>query len=131
MLTDVRRRLRERQLAGDDRAGSWARGEARRRQWQFIRRQWRLLAGMIAVAATVTALVLTFIEGDFQRGLIVGAPSVATFGALAFMVMLVTGTAPTSMGATAEQWTASELRPLRKGGWRMINHVALKPRSTE
>jgi hypothetical protein len=30
------------------------------------------------------------------------------------------------MGATAEQWTASELRPLRRSGWRLINHYLLR-----
>lgn len=31
------------------------------------------------------------------------------------------------MGDLAEQWTASELRPLRRAGWRLVNHVRLRP----
>jgi hypothetical protein len=30
------------------------------------------------------------------------------------------------MGAAAEQWTASELRPLRRLGWRIVNHFSLR-----
>jgi hypothetical protein len=126
VLIDVRRRLRERQLAGDERAGDWARGQARRLQWHFIRRSWRLLAGMLATAALVTSTLLIFVHGEFQRGLIVGAAVVGTVSALAVMVMQLTGTASISMGASAEQWTVSELRPLRKAGWKIINHVALQ-----
>lgn len=62
----------------------------------------------------------------FQRGFIVGAALVGTFAAIAVVVMQVTGTAPTSMGALAEQWTASELRPLRRAGWRIVHHFALR-----
>jgi hypothetical protein len=39
--------------------------------------------------------------------------------------MRLTGTASTMMGDTAEQWTAQELRPLSKDGWRLINHFGL------
>jgi hypothetical protein len=81
---------------------------------------------MITVALAVTTLVAAFIPGDFQRGLLVGASVVAIFGAVAALTVQATGTAAISMGATAEQWTASELRLLRRAGWHIINHVALQ-----
>jgi hypothetical protein len=111
MFNELRRRLRERELAGDGRAGSWARTKVRRRQWQFIRRQWRFFAVTVVGAAAITSLVLIFMRSEFLRGFVVGIAVAGTIGALAMLVMLVTGTAPISMGATAEQWTASELRP--------------------
>lgn len=126
MLTTTRQRLRDRQLAGDGRAGQWAREEARRQQWHFIRRRWRLLVTMTMAMIVLTAVVVSFLNGAFERGFILGASFAGTIGALTVLVMQVTGTAPISMGATAEQWTASELRPLRKAGWQVINHVALQ-----
>lgn len=71
------------------------------------------------------SLLAYFIPSPFVGGLMVGTISVATFAMLAVMVMLVTGTAYRSMGATAEVWTAKELRSLRRDGWRFANHVAL------
>ena len=82
---------------------------------------------MALVGLAITAVLLAFIEGDFGRGFILGAMLVGWSAALFVLVMQMTGTAARSMGASAEQWTASELRPLRKSGWRVINHVALRP----
>jgi hypothetical protein len=82
---------------------------------------------MAVSAALVIALVAVFLPAGFVRGFIVGGCTVGVISALAVLVMQVTGTAQMSMGATAEQWTVSELRPLRKAGWQIINHVALRP----
>ena len=111
--------LRERRLAGDNRAGEWVRSGARDLHWAFIRREWRFLAGTVAAVALLTAVVVYFTHSVFLRGLIGGAASVGTFAALAVLVMMLTGTANRSMGAVAETWTASELRPLRNtaGVW--------------
>lgn len=40
-------------------------------------------------------------------------------------LVLLSGTAPLMMGELAEQWTAQELRPLTKHGWRLVNHFGL------
>ncbi len=37
--------------------------------------------------------------------------------------VLASGAVNGTMGATAEEWTASELRRLRRRGWRTINHL--------
>jgi hypothetical protein len=126
MLATTRQWLRHRQLAGDGRAGQWARGQVRQRQWRFVRRRWRLLVTMVAVAAAATAVLVALLHSDFQRGFVIGFALAGASGGLAVLVMQVSGTAAISMGATAEQWTASELRPLRRAGWRIINHVALR-----
>jgi hypothetical protein len=41
-------------------------------------------------------------------------------------VMQATGTSPQLMGDLAEQWTASELRRMRRKGWRLVNHFRLR-----
>src|SRR5687768_2762874 len=115
-LSSVARR--ERQLSSDARAGIWATGKARRAQRRVVRLNWRLLLAVFALIAGPTLLALPFIPGDFQRGLFVGVGFTAATSVVAYFVTQVTGTGSTMMGATAEQWTASELRPLRKHGWK-------------
>lgn len=58
--------------------------------------------------------------------MLLGVSFKAAFAVLSYFVTQATGTGPAMMGATAEQWTASELRPLRKRGWRVVNHLALR-----
>jgi hypothetical protein len=58
--------------------------------------------------------------------MIVGAAFVLVFGGLAVMVTRLTGAASLEMGALAEVWTASELRLLRRHGWRIANHILLR-----
>lgn len=104
----VRRRRRE--LAGDGRAGVWARGNARRAQRRYLRAHWRLLAlGVVAMVAPVL-LVAWFIPDTFARGFLVGAGLAGVAGAVWSWVLQVTGTAPDMMGDLPEQWTAGELR---------------------
>lgn len=119
--------MRERRLAGDVRAGDRVRAEARRMQWQFVRRSWAWLGSGVLIAAAGTAGLLLLFHDPFQRGLVLGAAVVLTFGGLWTLVVQLTGTGPLSMGAQAEVWTASEIRPLRKHGWKVANHVALRP----
>ena len=91
-----------------------------------MRQSWWFFAGFVLVgAALVTGVALT-VDGEFLRGFIVGSGIVAVVGGAAVMVLMLSGTAATAMGATAEQWTASELRPLRKHGWVVVNHLLLR-----
>jgi hypothetical protein len=60
-----------------------------------------------------------------MRGILVGGGVVASFGGAAFLLVLWSGTAPTMMGETAEQWTAQSLRPLLDHDWHLVNHVPL------
>ena len=39
------------------------------------------------------------------------------------MVATLSGAGPAAVGQMAEQWTAYELRRLKRRGWRLINHV--------
>jgi len=116
---------RERTLAGDDRAGIWARAKARKAQRSYLRSHWRLLILAVALVLAPFLLAVPFAAPGFERGFLVGAGLIVSGSVVAFWVVLVTGTASMMMGATAEQWTASELRPLRRGGWCLVNHFSL------
>lgn len=116
---------RRRALAGDERAGAWARGQARRRWYAFVRERWLLLTTMAVVAAIPITLVALVVGSPFVRGLVVGAGGTATVAALCSLVVQATGTSLLMSGATAEQWTAQELRPLGRDAYRLINGVLL------
>ncbi len=126
LLWSVRRR-RERQLAGDQRAGSWARGQARLAQRRYLRLHWRLLLLFALALLGPVLLAAAFVPSSLARGFLLGAGTAGVGGALTVWVLQVTGTAPAMMGDLAERWTASELRPLARQGWRLVNHVRLRP----
>lgn len=62
-----------------------------------------------------------------QRGFVLGMGVTLAIGLAAVLVILASGSASIMMGETAEQWTAQELRPLRKHGWKLVNHFGLGP----
>ncbi len=127
VLSRVRSWRRERALGSDDRAGRYARARARRAQRSFARRNWRMLTGLVVVGYVPVLVSLVFLPGGFLRGFAAGAGTAAVIGAAASYVVQASGTGPQLMGDLAEQWTASELRPLRKRGWKLVNHVSLRP----
>jgi hypothetical protein len=71
-------------------------------------------------------LVAAFMPNAFLRGLVLGVLLAAVPGALWAWTVQVTGTGPVMMGDQAEQWTAAELRKLRRHGWRVVNHFLLR-----
>lgn len=75
----------------------------------------------------LTAVVVAslFATGPLQRGFILGSGITVVAAMITAFVVLLSGTAPLLMGELAEQWTAQELRPLSKHGWRLINHFVL------
>jgi hypothetical protein len=96
-------------------------------QWQFVARNWTWLLSGVGVVAAVAGALILLVPNTFARGLIVGAATVLIIGGPSLLVMQLTGSAPLMMGAQAEVWTAGELRPLRRAGWKVINHVRLRP----
>ena len=73
----------------------------------------------------VLGVTVALTPSSFMRGLIVGLGVAGTAGALWLWIVEATGTAPTRMGDLGEQWTAKELRRLRRSGWQVVNHVTL------
>ena len=127
----VRTRLRDRQLGSDRRAGTYARARARQQQYRFIRKSWRLLTLMAVLPLGLGVLTLSFMPDGQFRAFCGGLLVAGVVGALIFWVAQATGTASTMMGDLAEQWTASELRKLRRRGWRVLNHVKLRQRDID
>lgn len=107
------------------RAGWSARYSVRQRHRSVFREQWPLLLLLGGSVLGVSAAASLFATGPMQRGFILGSGLVSAGGAMAFLAVLVSGTAPLMMGELAEQWTAQELRSLRPHGWKLVNHFGL------
>jgi hypothetical protein len=105
----------------EDRAGRYPRRLARERQKAVLRASWPRLLGVFLVG--FAAVGLTVLLPRWTRDFVAGAWLATVVCALVFVVVLSSGTAPTMMGATAEQWTAQELRVLRRRGWRVLSHT--------
>lgn len=90
-----------------------------------MRTHWKPITAFAAFGVLVAVGVAWIMPGTFLSGVVVGAAVVAVPGAVWVIAMQATGTAAVMMGDDAEQWTASELRPLTRRGWRLINHVSL------
>lgn len=118
--------LRRHTLAGDQRAGSWARGMARSRWLYYVKRRRAFLLVMAGSAAVLITLLTFAVPNTFVRGLIVGGGTIGAGALIADMIGQVTGTAHLRGGADAERLTATALRPLLQHGWRLINHMSLK-----
>jgi hypothetical protein len=121
----IETRLRERELAGDVRAGSWVRGQVRTDQRAFLREHWRLFTGLAALTLAFALIVCALTPSMFLKGLILGVVLAAVPGVIWSWTMQVTGSAPRMMGDEAEQWTARELRKMRRQGWRLVNQFQL------
>jgi hypothetical protein len=124
-LQDLETWRRRRELAGDDRAGSWARATARRAQRAFLLEHWRLFTVFATVAVVLALAVCAFEPTAFLKGLVLGAALTAVPGLVWSLTLQVTGTAPKMMGDQAEQWTAQEFRKLQRRGCRLVNHFLL------
>jgi nuclease-like protein len=125
IVDSARAAYRQRRLAGDDRAGVWARTRARKVQQAYVREHWQWMLVLILLGMAVFSAAAALAPDGFERGFLVGGGLAGIGGFLAVWVVQVTGTAPTMMGDVAEQWTAGELRKLRRSGWRTVNHFCL------
>lgn len=98
--------------------------EARRKQLRFLRDiGWRLtLASVVFLAVGVAALAW---KPTVATGLTVGVLLSSWAWAIAMLVVRMSGTAATMMGAEAERWSSEQLRSLEKQGWRILDAVPL------
>jgi hypothetical protein len=105
----------------EDRAGRYPRSLVRQRHRQYIRAHWNRLLTVFIVGLALAGLV-AFLPA-WTRGFIWGIWLASVIWFIAVLVMQGAGTSPTMMGASAEQWTAHEMRRLRRKGWRVTSHV--------
>ena len=108
-----------------------SRGMARRAQWTYVRAHVGWLALDAVIVFLPAAVGALFVPSAFGQGLLIGGGVVAAAAVVAFWVVEVTGTSGMMMGDLAEQWTADELRKLRRSGWKTVNHVALTVRDVD
>jgi hypothetical protein len=120
----LRRRLRERQLAGDARTGTYARSRARSIQQDYLKRKWpvHFLATVVGWAIVIAGSMA--LPSAYLQGLTVGKGCTAVIAAQWMWVIQFTGTGGMLMAEQAEQFTADLLRKQR--GWRLVNHVNLR-----
>lgn len=115
---------RRAELAGQQRAGAYSRRQIRMRRREVLRQHWRHF-GIILIIGFVTALGAALLLPDQVSDFAVGAIAVSTLWVCASAMRWMDGMANHRLGVAGEEWTADELRKLRKRGWRVVNHVML------
>ena len=105
----------------EDRAGRYARSLVRERHRRFLREYWLRLSVVALLGFALGGLV--FFLPAWMRGFIGGIWIASVLWFLVLVVIQGSGTAAIAMGGTAEQWTAQEMRRLRRGGWKVTSHV--------
>lgn len=124
----VKDRLTERHFAGDGRAGTWSAQSATRRRRDFLRHHWPLMVVPVAAAAAVAPAVV-ILAPVWCRQMLLGADVASGLWGAVYLVAAMSGAASVEMGCLAEQWTAKELRRLRRNGWRLVNELRYRRRS--
>lgn len=94
------------------------------RRREALRQHWRHF-GIILVIGVVTALGAALLLPDEVSDFAVGAIAVSTLWVCASAMRWMDGAANHRLGVAGEEWTADELRKIRKRGWRVVNHVML------
>lgn len=118
----IERWVRERELASNARCAAWAQQEIRREHRRVAGNAWWPLTVFLAIIVAATAVIWFRTPG--RLGALV-AGMVAAFGvsAMALMIVEAARTQNRLMGIEAEKATASEVRRLRRRGWKLINHI--------
>ena len=114
----------ERHYLGVRRAGEWPRQRAAQMRTEYLQRAWRfvLVEGVVLLGLTPLALLAP----PWLREFLVGGWVASTGWTLWHQVVVESGSSTRDMGASAEQWTNAALGPLRRKGWRVVNHVVLR-----
>ena len=105
----------------EDRAGRYARSLARQKSIKFVKDTWLLLLLIMLLGVALGGLVVLL--PGWMRGFVGGVWIASVVWFVALLVISGSGAAATSMGASAEQWTAREMRRLRRHGWKITSHV--------
>ena len=108
----------------EDRAGRYSRQLARDRQKAFVGASWRRLLVVFIVGIALTSL--TEFLPSWARAFVAGAWLASVVWFLTFLVVQLSGSASMEMARIAEQWTAQELRRLRRRGWKVVSHTIPK-----
>ena len=122
------RERRIRRLASEQRAGSWSRESAARKQYDFLRAHPLLPVFLLGLLAVTLPFVLLVPERtrSFTAGVLIA--TVFWLGVL--LVRQLSGVGYLHLGELGEQWTTQQLRRyVRSKEWRLINRLQLKRHS--
>jgi hypothetical protein len=126
----LRSRRRRQELGSDRRAGAHSRRELMRLRRAWLRRSWRAVLVIASLSLLSSLAALVFLP-DSVAPYVVGA-LLASGAWLNYVFMLQTGGVMSHvLGVMGEQWTADELRKLRRRGWTIVNHVMLERRDVD
>ncbi len=111
----------------DRHVGAYSAGLAFDRQRSFIVANAPGIAIVVLLAGVGSLAVAFWIPGtSLLRAYAAGAFFAAAVGYLAHWVSVASGSTGSAMGQVAEQWTATELRRLRRRGWKYLNSVMFR-----
>lgn len=129
---------RRRALGAQARTGKYARSFATKRALEWSREFWWALLLVFILPSAVFVPVAVFSLRGSLRPAVIGAAAATGLWLAVLSCVLFSGVAATLDSVVAEQWTADDLRRLRRRGWRLINglkfvdqsdidHVAIGP----
>ncbi len=111
----------------DRHPGAYSAGLAFDRQRSFATANALGIAAVIVVSALASLAVAFWMPGSSAVGAFAaGAFFAATVGYVAHWVSVASGSTSAAMGQAAEEWTATELKRLRRHGWKHINNVMFR-----
>ena len=123
-------RRRSRELSSDERSRAWARRDERTLQRTWLRTHWRVIVGLVVSVVLVCGLIENFAPSSV-RGYVVGALIASAAWWLYCLMITASRFAGDEVGINAAAHTATELRRLCRGGWRLVNHVVLDQREVD
>lgn len=94
------------------------------RQRRWLRRPWLAIMLVTVLAGLAAGFVHVFVWQPVAPYAIGALLASAAWWVYA-MMLETGGIASKRSGITAEEWTADELRKLRREGWTVVNHVML------
>jgi hypothetical protein len=128
MFTRGRRladRRTEAQLRSDDRVARHARNIVWTRAFAFVTRFWPGIVVLLLLPLAALAPLAVWLTGN-ERFFVLGAAAVSGLWLAILVAVVASGISPTIMGLIGETWTASDLRSMRRRGWRLINGMRLR-----
>lgn len=120
----IRQRHRLTELASDRRAGVHSKRQLHYQQRRWLQSRWHLILRVAAMVGILAAAIHFFVWEPVAP-YVVGATLASAAWWVYAMMLETAGIISKRAGVAAEEWTASELRPLRRRGWRLVNHVMI------
>ena len=92
---------------------------------EMLRSKWWVFATTLFIGLVV-AVAVRFVVWDWIAEYIAGAILISSVWGCYVILVSGDGLAGRRAGIMGEEWTADELRKLRRHGWRVVNHVMLE-----